>query len=107
MSKIATDKKLAVSKMCPKETANCVNLKDLYGFFLNKSLEEYERMRKLTGKLNKAVINTNIMKLSEILGQFHTCVGQIMGAIDEASLSNNNDNKCKLKKIPLDESFLR
>jgi len=107
MTKIGTDKKFAVSKMCPKETSNCINLKEFYGFFLNCALTEYERMRNLTGILDKTIINTNIHKLVEILGQFHSCVGEINSALDAASINKNNDNKCQLKRIPLDETFLK
>ena len=107
ISKLISDKKLAVSKMCPKETLNCINLKELYGFFLNSSISEYERMRNLTGTLDKTIINTSIHKLSEILGQFHTCAGGVISAIDEASTIKSNDNKCQLKRIPLDESLLK
>ena len=104
---LVSDKKKAVLKMCPKDTQNCINLKELYGFYLNSSINEYERIRKLTGKLDKRAINSSIQKLSDILGQFHKCTGEIICFIDEASQNNSNDNKCQLKRIPYDESLLK
>ena len=63
--------------MFPKETNNVINLKEYYGFFLNRAISEYERMRNLNGILNKDIITTNIKKLTEILSKFHSCVAEI------------------------------
>jgi len=104
---IATDKKTAIFKMLPKETNNVINLKELYGFFLNRTISEYERMRNLNGILNKDIITTNIKKLVEISGKFHSCVAEINSNLDSASLNNSNDQKCQLNRIPLDESLLK
>ena len=107
MTKITTDRNMALLKMCPKETANVINLKEFYGFYLNRIISEYERMRNLNGILNKEIITTNINKLAGILGDFHTCIGDINSSLDTASTENSNDNKCKLNRIPLDESLLK
>ena len=104
---IATDKKTAVFKMFPKETNNVINLKEYYGFFLNRAISEYERMRNLNGILNKDIITTNIKKLTEILSKFYSCVAEINSNLDSASLNNSNDKKCQLSRIPLDESLLK
>jgi hypothetical protein len=106
-SLIAKDKKTAVFKMCPKETSNVINLKEFYGYFLNRAISEYERMRNLNGTLNKDIITTNINKLTQISGKFHTCIAEINSALDAAALNKSNDQKCQLKRIPLDESYLK
>ena len=104
---IATDKKTAIFKMCPKETSAAVNLKEFYGYYLNRALSEYERMRNLNGILNKEVVVANINKLTQISSQFHICIGEINSALDVASSNKTNDQKCKLKRIPLDETLLK
>ena len=104
---IAKDKKTAVFKMCPKETSNAINLKEFYGYYLNRAIREYERMRNLNGILHKDIIITNINKLTQISGQFITCIAEINSALDAAALNKTNDHKCQLKRIPLDDTYLK
>ena len=104
---IANDKKTAIFKMCPKETSNAINSKEFYGYYLNRALSEYERIRNLNGVLSKEIITTNINKLTKISGEFHSCVAEINSALDSAALNKSNDDKCKLNRIPLDESQLK
>ncbi len=107
MSKITTDRQMALLKMCPKETTNVINLKEFYGFYLNRIISEYERIRNLHGVLNKEIITTNVNKLTGVMSDFHSCIGEVNSSLDSASIENTNDNKCKLKRIPLDESLLK
>ena len=93
--------------MCPKETLNVINLKEFYGYYLNRAIYEYERMRNLNGVLDKDIITTNINKLTQISGKFITCIAEINSALDAAALNKTNDQKCQLKRIPLDESYLK
>ena len=104
--KLKEDKKLALVKIAAKETLNVTNLKEFYGYYLNRIIYEYERIRGINGLLNKENIINNSQKLSNISGKLHICVGEINGALDEASLANDV-NKCKLKRIPLDDALLK
>ena len=55
------NKELAFSKMMPEETKNVIEMKNIYGAYLNSLIDEYERIRLLNGKKNKE--NTiNILK---------------------------------------------
>ena len=105
-AKLKEDRKLALLKISAKETSNVVNLKEFYGYFLNRGIYEYERIREINGSLNKENIINNSKKLSDIYGKMHVCVGEINGALDEVSLSKN-DYKCNLKRIPLDDALLK
>jgi len=104
---IANDKKTAIFKMLPKDTQNVINLKEFYGYYLNRTISEYERMRNLNGILDKDIININLSKLIQISTEFHTCVAEITSSLDASALDTSNDKKCQLKRIPLDESFLK
>ena len=106
-SLIANDKKTAIFKMIPKETNNAINLKEFYGYYLNRTISEYERMRNLNGVLNKDIITANINKLTQISTKFHSCIAEINSSLDAAALNKANDKKCQLKRIPLDESLLK
>ena len=100
MNKIANNKKAAVLLICKKETLNVIGLKELYGLFLNRIITEYERMRHLNGIKNKEILNSNFKKMTDILGEFHVCAGEINSALDLVTDDTSNDGKCKLKRIP-------
>ena len=56
------NKELAFNRMMPEETKNVLIIKNVYGAYLNSLIDEYERIRLLNGKKNKA--NTiKILKL--------------------------------------------
>ena len=101
------DKIKSFQSMLPKETNNVINSKEIYGLYLNRALSEYERMRALNGILNKQVVLENVTKLMNILSQFHISVGEINTGLETSALNNINDNKCKERRIPLDESLLK
>ena len=106
-SLIAKDKKTSIFKMFPKDTSYTINLKEVYGFYINRALSEYERMRNLNGILSKEIVTKNVNKMTEILGKIHSCVGEINSSLDSAALNKTNDQKCQLNRIPLDDSLLR
>ena len=58
------NKELAFSKMMPEETKNVLNMKNVYGAYLNSLIDEYERIRLINGKKNK----DNTIKLLKALG---------------------------------------
>ena len=102
MSKILNNKKAAFPLICKKETMNVIGLKEFYGLILNRIISEYERMRELNANLSKNIINNNLKKLTDISGQFLIFAGEINSAIDLCINDHSNDNKCKLKRIPLE-----
>ena len=102
MSKIVNNKKAAFPLICKKETLNVIGLKEFYGLILNRIISEYERMRELNANLSKNIINNNLKKLTDISGQFLIFAGEINSAIDLCINDHSNDNKCKLKRIPLE-----
>jgi hypothetical protein len=102
MSKILNNKKAAFPLICKKETLNVIGLKEFYGLILNIIISEYERMRELNANLSKNIINNNLKKLTDISGQFLIFAGEINSAIDLCINDHSNDNKCKLKRIPLE-----
>ena len=103
MNKILNNKKAAAPLMCKKDTLNVIGLKEMYGLVLNRIILEYERMRNLNAASNQFILNTSVKKLSDINGQFLVFSGDINSAIDSVIDNHSNDNKCKLKRIPLEE----
>ena len=103
MNKIMKNKKEAVLLMCKKETLNTIGLKEFYGLYLNRIIFEYERMRNLNAASNQYILNSNVKKLTDISGQFLIFTGEINSAIDLAVNNHTNENKCKLKRIPMED----
>ena len=97
----------ALQLMLPKETNQTITAKEMYGLYLNRSTSEYERMRMLNGIWNKQIILENVTKLMNILTKFHVCVGEVNIGLETAALNNSNDNKCREKRIPFEEIYLK
>jgi len=56
------NKELAFNRMMPEESKNVLNIKNVYGVYLNSLIDEYERIRLSNGKKNKA----NTIKILEL-----------------------------------------
>ena len=76
------DRKKSMLEMCPSETTKAIKTKEFYGYFLNRSISEYERYIDLIGKLNKDVIVENINKLMKTSPLFLTNISQIISNLD-------------------------
>ena len=64
------DKNTALMKIIPKETKNVINLKKTYGYYLNRIIDEYERLKSINSSLHKKNLVNACEKLTEIYGDF-------------------------------------
>ena len=101
------EKVKVLQSMLPKETGATIIAKEIYGLYLNRAINEYERMRDINGILNKEIVVENATKLMNIMSQLHICVGEMNIGLETSILNKGNDNKCKERRIPFDESFLK
>ena len=101
------EKVKVLQSMLPKETGATIISKEIYGLYLNRAINEYERMRDINGILNKEIVVENATKLMNIMSQLHICVGEMNIGLETSILNKGNDNKCKERRIPLDESLLK
>ena len=101
------EKVKVLQSMLPKETNATIIAKEIYGLYLNRAINEYERMRDINGILNKEIVVENATKLMNIMSQLHICVGEMNIGLETSILNKGNDNKCKERRIPLDESLLK
>ena len=101
------EKVKVLQSMLPKETGATIIAKEIYGLYLNRAINEYERMRDINGILNKEIVVENATKLMNIMSQLHICVGEMNIGLETSILNKGNDNKCKERRIPLDESLLK
>ena len=98
LSKIEMEDKDIILTFCSNNT-----LYDEAAAELNRIITEYERMRELNAFSNKNILMSNLKKLTDISGQFLIFSGEINGAIDLCVNNHTNDNKCRLKRIPLED----
>ena len=76
-------------------------------YLLVYSIDDIESFKQLKIKYdricqikNKEILNSNVKKMTDILGEFQVCAGEINSALDIVTDDTSNDGKCKLKRIP-------
>ena len=76
------DKALACNKMLPKETKICINSKEVYGFYLNGLISEFERMRQINAYFHKKKGVHFCQEQIIICSDYTRILGDIIMAID-------------------------
>lgn len=96
-SQLKQDKFSALYKMCQKDTNNTIQLRIIYGFYLNRMIEEFERIRELSSKKHTENQMFFCKELTEILSDFHKEVADNYTslAIEKAQekIQEQNENK--------------
>ena len=80
------DKTIAYKKICFKETNNVIKIKEKYGYYLNRIISEYERMRIINAIENKAKIIQNAKKQQDIISEYNKIIGDIIGVMDKLNI---------------------
>ena len=75
---LVQDKSLALTKILPKETNNVINMKKIYGFYLNRIIEEYERIKEINSNMHKKNLIYACEKIVEIYGDFQKGTADII-----------------------------
>ena len=71
------DKNIALPKMLCNETNAVINIKQLYGYYLNCAKNEFERIRKLNGFGHKKNISDNSKLQITILSELFKNISDI------------------------------
>ena len=79
------DKYSACYKMLPKETQNCINAKEIYGFYLNRLIDEYERMRQINSVMHKKKISSFCKEQIVICSEYTRILGDIIMSLDSCT----------------------
>ena len=87
---LVKDKNLIIPKILPKETNNVINMKKIYGFYLNRMIEEYERIKAINSDNHKKNLIYACERTIEIYGDFQK------GTADIINFFNNNNVKNKV-----------
>ncbi|MCQ2820670.1 MAG: hypothetical protein MJ252_25675 [archaeon] len=83
--KLLQDKEYAYSKMIPKETAATILTKYTYGFYLNRIIEEYERIRVLNGKRHSQKVSLYCKKNTDIITDLHVGIADLVSSFAEGA----------------------
>ena len=82
MNSLLNNKQLAFEKMLPKENKNLFGLKKTYGYYLNKGLNEFERIRNFLSLKNIDIIfefgNKFKLNIDELSEQFKEILNELM-----------------------------
>ena len=78
---LSQDKSSALFKICSKDTNTCIQRRIYYGYYLNKAIEEFERVRALNGKFHKENFMNFCRNLCDIISEFHKNIAENLTAL--------------------------
>ena len=78
-----------LSKLLPKNTESTIEMKKNYGYYLNRSITEFERMKLLDYGLFKDKISKCFKSLLDIINKFSGEIKEIVSTVNE--IKNKND----------------
>ena len=90
------DKNADLSKLLPKNTESTIEMKKNYGYYLNRAITEFERMKSLDYELYKEKISKCYKYQADIINQFHEEIKKIVSVVDEIE-KRKNKNEIKEK----------
>ena len=77
------DKNLQLSQLLPKNTEATVEIKKNYGYYLNRTISEYDRLKNLNcNYIYKNKIFNVFKSFSKIISGFSASLGEIMASVD-------------------------
>ena len=82
------DKNVALPKMLCSETNVVINLKQLYGYYLNSANNEYERIKKLTAFGHRQNISDNSKKEITIISELFKNISEIAVGSQKYDIKN-------------------
>jgi len=88
VNNLIQDKNLIIPKILPKETINVINMKKIYGFYLNRMIEEYERIKAINSENHKKNLIYACERTVEIYGDFQKGTADIINFFSNNSVNN-------------------
>ena len=85
------NKTIAYKKINFKETNDVINHKTNYGFYLNRLISEYERLKLFYAKRNKNIISSFAINQQNIFIDYNQKMREITQKMDECEIPENYD----------------
>ena len=95
-----SDRLTSYKKICFKETNNVIQLKEKYGYQLNKIIFEYQRLRNINTKENKEKVIQFSQKQSQIVTEHNKFMGEIMDIMEKCVIERNKDEIDAGRNLP-------
>ena len=92
------DKTVACKKICSQETNNVIKIKEKYGYYVNRMISEYERLRHINALENKEKTVQFANKQQHILSEYCQIMGEIIGVMDRCIVEKLKEEE-KIKKV--------
>ena len=87
------DKNVDLSKLLPRNTEATLEMKKNYGYYLNRVISEFERIKEMDNNLlNDKIINSFKIQY-DIINRFHGEIKGINNSINEFEKKNNKNEK--------------
>ena len=83
IGKDQSDKNVDLSKLLPRNTEATLEMKKNYGFYLNRAITEYERIKKMDNDMFKERIITSYKSQYDIINKFQGEMKEFISTIDE------------------------
>ena len=88
VNNLIQDKNLIIPKILPKETINVINMKKIYGFYLNRMIVEYERIKAINSENHKKNLIYACERTVEIYGDFQKGTADIINFFSHNNVNN-------------------
>jgi sorting nexin-7/30/sorting nexin-8 len=89
-TKLLQDKSSALMKIIPKETNNVIGLKKVYGYYLNRIISEYERIKFINTSFHPKNLVNACEKITEIYADFQKGSSEIISFFNSKNSIPNN-----------------
>jgi hypothetical protein len=107
--RLTSDKEYAFMKMLVKETEVVDNLKLNFGFYMNRTIEEYERVRTLNGVNHSNAIATYCQKHTAVIADLSTSLADIVAFLGDGTYLKEVviEEKVKLGVRPVEKQNVK
>jgi len=92
ISSFSKDRVASYKKICFKETGNVIKYKEKYGYYLNRLISEYVRMKNINAYENKEKVKQFSKKEGQISSEYFKKMGEILIIMDGCNLNINPDD---------------
>jgi len=88
-----SDRIASYKRICYKDTINAIQVKEKYGYQLNKIISEHNRLRIITNIESRQKVMDFTRKQSQISSDHIIIMGKIIGIMDDCFENQNSENK--------------
>ena len=92
LNSFSKDRVASYKKICFKETNNVIKYKEKYGYYLNRLISEYVRMKNINAYENKEKVKQFSKKEGQIASEYFKKMGEILIIMDGCNLNINPDD---------------